>query len=154
MKECNELNDEIGEERQPKKEETNKATEQKPGTYCPYCMSPICPMMATGGLQFAGGGKPVQQGTPGWWQGTQGDYSYMQGTLPNYFSDVWTQSQPNCMQNCMQDMYMQSGVPGQMYGHSISMPNQYMYGLNQIKPNDRDNSSYGSCCNPYGLGRY
>lgn len=155
MRENEESCNEVVDERQPDAKEIGETTEQQQGTYCPYCMSQNCPMMAQAGMQSMGGMKPIKQWNTPNWGNMQGEYPYMgYGMQPSYFSDVWTQSQPSCMQNCMQDMY-QAGYPVHTYGPGIgNVPNQYMYGLNQTKIIDRDNSSYGSCCNPYGLGRY
>lgn len=147
--------DGVVDESRPNTKEVSEASEQQQSTYCPYCMGKNCPMMAQAGAQYVGAVSPVGQGMPNWWQSSKGD-SYMgYGMQPSVFSDVWTQSQPSCAQNCMQDMYMHTGVPVHAYGYNMNgIPNPYMYGLNQAKIIDRDSSSYGSCCNPYGLGRY
>ena len=150
---------------------------------CPYFMTQSCPMTANQGMQYQGpdmypmmGGEmyPMGQSMPNWWQqGGGSPYEFGNGlsqyTSPNTVSDVWSQNQGNCTQNCTQDMYVQSGIPQPTYMPNwmgdMGMPNQSMMynmpcGMN-MKPNMQyqqrpmcSGSSYGSCYSPYGLGRY
>lgn len=178
------MQDEKLNNRNEKVEDTNTANTQNPNInlgatqepvqestqgICPYWMTQNCPMTATLGTQynqngmyqpndFMNMGQPMQN----WWgQGGQNPYDYGNGvaqfTSPNYVSDVWSQNQSNCTKNCVQDMYVNTGMPQPTYMpgymNDMNMQNQAMFQSPCIKRNN-NGCSYGACCSPYGLGRY
>ena len=110
--------------------------------YCPYCMNQICPMSD---VEYQ-----VNEMYPTWNAGAQYQVNEMYTARPNmqnwwsnnpydykYYNAGWSKNQyapyaPSCMQdNMMLEQYKNPNTQRMM-----------------------SNTSYGCCCNPYGLGRY
>ena len=150
----------------------DSSNEKLDGIY-PYWMTQNCPMTANLGMQYGLNNmyqpqefSPMGYNMPNMWgNGMQNPYDYSNGvsqfTSPNYVSDVWSQNQSNCSKNCAQDMHVSGAMPTPTYmpGYmqDMNMQNQAMF-QSQMPCNRRimNNNccSYGSCCSPYGLGRY
>lgn len=132
------------EEKEREKEKVEEKTKQQAKQkcmYCPYCMNQICPVSSdmdveyqvnemypsvNGGMQYQMNEMyPMKPNMPNWW--AQNPYEY------KYFHDAWAQNPytPNYMQD--------------MIGEQYKNPNTQRI---------INNTSYGCCCNPYGLGRY
>lgn len=131
------------------KEEIAKKASQEPKQntkcmYCPYCMNQICPLSGDMDVEYQ-----MNEMYPTWNAGAQYQMNEMYPIKPNM---------PNWWSNNPYDYkYFNDGWAGNQYG---KYPPNYMQDnmmLEQYKnsnPQRMNNTSYGCCCNPYGLGRY